>query len=77
MKKRLQTPEDDWRTHNGIARSIDAQDLAQTEPPSAWTQADVSKLLRGHLHIYSIERLMPLLTSLGQDVTIQVRPANA
>ncbi len=37
-------------------------------------QADLSKLLRGGLRGYSVERLMRMLTAFDQDVDITVRP---
>ncbi|MDV2987682.1 UNVERIFIED_CONTAM: helix-turn-helix transcriptional regulator [Methylobacteriaceae bacterium AG10] len=37
-------------------------------------QADLSKLLRGSLRGYSVERLMSFLTAFDQDVEITVRP---
>lgn len=38
------------------------------------TQPDVSKMLRGHFHQFSVERLMRFLVVLDQDVEIVVRP---
>jgi predicted XRE-type DNA-binding protein len=37
-------------------------------------QPDVSKMLRGHFHQFSVERLMRFLVALDQDVEIVVRP---
>ena len=37
------------------------------------SQPDVSRLLRGNFREYSVERLLRLLTALGQDVEIIVR----
>jgi len=37
------------------------------------SQPDVSRLLRGHFHDYSLERLLRLLITLGQDVDIVIR----
>lgn len=37
-------------------------------------QPDVSKLLRGELRQFSLERLLRFLVALGQDVEIVVRP---
>ena len=37
-------------------------------------QPDVSKMLRGHFHQFSVERLMRFLVALDQDVEIMVRP---
>ena len=38
------------------------------------TQPDVSKMLRGHFHQFSVERLMRVLVALDQNVEIVVRP---
>lgn len=37
------------------------------------SQPDVSRLLRGNVQDYSVERLLRLLTSLGRDVEIVIR----
>ena len=37
------------------------------------TQPDVSRLLRGDFHEYSLERLFRLLTALGRDIDIVIR----
>ena len=37
------------------------------------SQPDVSRLLRGSLREYSVERLLRLLTALGRDVKIVIR----
>ena len=37
-------------------------------------QPDLSKILRGHFHGYSLERLMRMLTAFDQDIEITVRP---
>ena len=37
-------------------------------------QPDVSKMLRGHFHQFSVERLMRFLVALDQNVEIVVRP---
>ena len=37
------------------------------------SQPDVSRLLRGNFRDYSVERLLRLLTNLGQDVEITIR----
>lgn len=37
-------------------------------------QADMSRLLRGSLRGYSVERLMRMLTAFDQDVEITIRP---
>jgi predicted XRE-type DNA-binding protein len=38
-------------------------------------QPDVSKMLHGDFHQFSVERLMRFLVALGQDVEIVVRPS--
>ena len=40
------------------------------------SQPDVSRLLRGSLREYSVERLLRLLTALGRDVNIVIRRPN-
>ena len=37
-------------------------------------QPDVSKMLRGEFHQFSVERLLRFLVALGQDVEIVVKP---
>jgi len=37
-------------------------------------QSDVSRLLRGDFRAYSLERLLRLLTALGRDIDIVIRP---
>jgi predicted XRE-type DNA-binding protein len=39
-------------------------------------QPDVSKMLRGRVEGYSIERLLRFVRALGEDVTITVRQTN-
>ena len=39
------------------------------------SQPDVSRLLRGNFRDYSVERLLRLLTALGRDVQIVIRPS--
>lgn len=41
------------------------------------SQPDVSRLLRGNFRDYSMERLLRLLTDLGQDVEIVIRKPHA
>ena len=55
---------------------IDERKLTQTEAAKigGMGQADLSKLLRGSLRGYSVERLMKMLTAFDQDVEITVRP---
>ena len=38
------------------------------------SQPDVSRLLRGDFREYSLERLLRLLTTLGRDIDIVIRP---
>jgi predicted XRE-type DNA-binding protein len=38
-------------------------------------QPDLSNLMRGHFKGFSIERLMKMITALGRDVEIIIRPA--
>jgi predicted XRE-type DNA-binding protein len=52
----------------GLTQSQAAEVLGIAQP-------DVSNIVRGRLSGWSIERLARLLTRLGQDVEIQVRPA--
>jgi predicted XRE-type DNA-binding protein len=37
-------------------------------------QPDLSNILRGHYHGFSLERLMRMLTAFNQDIEITVRP---
>lgn len=61
----------------GIARIMKKERLTQTETArrTGISQGDLSKVLRGQFRGYSIEKLLVALTRLGQDVTIDVRPA--
>ena len=38
------------------------------------SQPDISRLLRGDVRQYSLERLFRLLTALGRDIDIVIRP---
>lgn len=60
-----------------IDKLIGARGLTQQQAAGILgiTQPDVSNIVRGRLAGYSIERLSRLLTLLGQDVEITVRPA--
>ncbi len=49
--------------------------LAQAAELLGVAQPDVSNLRRGRLAGYSIERLSRLLTALGKDVEIRIRPS--
>jgi predicted XRE-type DNA-binding protein len=59
-----------------IYRLIKARSLKQAEAGKILgiKQPHVSALLRNRSGIFSVERLMEFLTSLGQDVEITVRP---
>ena len=50
--------------------------LTQTEAGRVLglSQPDVSRLLRGDFREYSLERLLRLLTTLGPDIDIVIRP---
>jgi predicted XRE-type DNA-binding protein len=41
------------------------------------SQPDVSRMLKGHFRDVSVERIMRMLTRLGMDIEIKVRPASA
>lgn len=60
-----------------IEREIRARGLTQKQAAELLgiTQPDVSEIVRGRLSGWSIERLSRLLTRLGQDVEITVRPS--
>ena len=59
-----------------LRRLIEARKLSQTVAAQLLGigQPDLSKLLRGSLRAYSVERLMRMLTAFDQDVEITVRP---
>lgn len=59
-----------------IDRLLRARRLKQVEAAALFgvTQPDVSKMLRGDLRQFSVERLMRFLVALGQDVAIVVKP---
>ena len=50
--------------------------LTQTEAARllGLSQPDVSRLLRGDFREYSLERLFRLLTALGRDIDVVIRP---
>jgi predicted XRE-type DNA-binding protein len=60
-----------------IARAIRDRGLTQTMAAGllGCAQPDVSRLMRGQVRGFTIERLASYLTALGQDVEIVVRPA--
>jgi len=59
-----------------IARLMKARKLSQVEVAKlvGVKQPDLSKILRGHFHGFSVERLMRMLTAFNQDVEITTRP---
>jgi predicted XRE-type DNA-binding protein len=59
-----------------LQRLIRAEKLTQVSAAKRLgiSQPDLSHLLRGRLRGYSIERLMRMLTSFGQDVEIVIKP---
>jgi predicted XRE-type DNA-binding protein len=60
-----------------IYRLIKARGLRQADAGKILgiRQPHVSALMRNRAGVFSVERLMDFLTSLGQDVQIRVRPA--
>jgi len=59
-----------------IKRLIVDRQLTQTEAAklTKMKQPDLSKLLRGHFKLASVEKLMLMLTALDQDVEITIKP---
>jgi predicted XRE-type DNA-binding protein len=59
-----------------IKRLIVGRQLTQTEAAKLikMKQPDLSKLLRGHFKLASVEKLMLMLTALDQDVEITIKP---
>lgn len=59
-----------------IKRLIADLQLTQTEAAKLvkMKQPDLSKLLRGHFKLASVEKLMLMLTALDQDVEITIKP---
>ncbi len=59
-----------------MRRLIEARKLTQTAAAKriGIGQPDLSNVLRGRYHGYSVERLMRMLTAFDQDVEITVRP---
>ena len=59
-----------------LRRSIEVRRLTQVVAAGliGIKQADLSKLLRGGLRGYSVERLMRMLTAFDQDIEITVKP---
>jgi predicted XRE-type DNA-binding protein len=61
----------------GIAARIKAKGLTQAQAAKVMglSQPDVSKLLRGNLADYTLDRLFSFLRTLGNDIRIQIVPA--
>lgn len=62
-----------------IRQSIEANELSQTQAAKRMGihQPDLSKLLRGRVLGFSLERLLDCLRDLGNDVEIRVKPVEA
>ncbi|MGP6191913.1 MAG: helix-turn-helix domain-containing protein [Vulcanimicrobiaceae bacterium] len=62
-----------------IADLIARKELSQQEAGKlvSLTQPQISRLMRGDTREFSYERLMRVLTALGQDVEITIRATNA
>jgi predicted XRE-type DNA-binding protein len=60
-----------------IGRLINQHGLTQTAAgvKLGIAQTDVSRILRGQLSGYSLERLLGIVCDLGNDVEIKVKPA--
>jgi predicted XRE-type DNA-binding protein len=60
-----------------IGKMIEAQSLTQGQVASkiGLRQPDVSKLLRGKLEGFSLERLLNFVRALGADVEIKIKPS--
>jgi predicted XRE-type DNA-binding protein len=59
-----------------IGKMIEVQNLTQGQAASkiGLRQPDVSKLLRGKLEGFSLERLLNFVRALGSDVEIKIKP---
>ncbi|MCA6110177.1 helix-turn-helix domain-containing protein [Bradyrhizobium cenepequi] len=59
-----------------LKRLMAERKLTQTEAARLveMKQPDLSKLLRGHLRLASVEKLMRMLTAFDQDVEIRLKP---
>src|SRR5436305_14836833 len=59
-----------------LKRLIAERELTQTGAAKLvkMKQPDLSKLLRGHLKLVSVEKLMRMLTAFDQDVEITIKP---
>lgn len=60
----------------GLQQAIDSRSLTQTAAAKATgvSQPDVSRILRGQFRDISVERLLRMLTRLGCEVDVIVRP---
>ena len=58
-----------------IDHLLRARGLKQIEAAALFgvKQPDISKMLRGNFPLFSVERLMPFLVALGQDLEIVVK----
>ncbi|MHC1947763.1 XRE family transcriptional regulator [Bradyrhizobium sp. UFLA06-06] len=59
-----------------LKRLMAEREITQTEAAKLveMKQPDLSKLLRGHLKLVSVEKLLRMLTAFDQDVEITVKP---
>jgi len=59
-----------------LKRLMTERELTQTAAARLvkMKQPDLSKLLRGHFKLVSVERLMRMLTAFDQDVEITIKP---
>jgi predicted XRE-type DNA-binding protein len=59
-----------------LKRLMAEREITQTEAAKLieMKQPDLSKLLRGHFKLVSVEKLMRMLTAFDQDVEITVKP---
>lgn len=62
-----------------IRDGIEAKGLSQTAAARLMglRQPDVSKLLKGHVGGFSLDRLLKCVRALGRDVDINIKPAKA
>ncbi|MGE3144576.1 MAG: helix-turn-helix domain-containing protein [Pseudorhodoplanes sp.] len=60
-----------------IKNIIEQRGLTQTAAAKiiGLAQPDLSKLIRGHLAGFSLERLLGYVNALGRDVEIKIKPA--
>ncbi|SCB52392.1 transcriptional regulator, XRE family [Bradyrhizobium yuanmingense] len=59
-----------------LKRLMEEREITQTDAAKLveMKQPDLSKLLRGHFKLVSVEKLMRMLTAFDQDVEITVKP---